>query len=126
MKLTKIAISALLLFSTSLYADNSLDEKQIKELFTNKTFTVHNVKKDRTMKGYDEENGKHFIYLANKGKLFERTWWIEDNKHCTSNAKRGDSCKVIVDMGAGVFHGYTDGKHTHTLSDFEEGNHLKN
>ena len=124
MKLIKITVSTLLLFSTSIYAENSLTEEQVKDLFTNKTFTVHNVKKNKTMKGYDDENGKHLIYIPKKDKLFERTWWIDSNKHCTSNPKRGDSCKTIVDMGNGVFNGYTDEQHTHTLSDFKEGKHL--
>lgn len=125
MKLIKLTATVLLIFSASLYADNSLDENQIKELFTNKTFTVKNVENDRTMKGYDDANGEHLIYLPKKDKLFKRKWWTDGNKHCTSNPKRGDSCKTLVDMGNGVYNGYTDGKHTHVLSEFQEGNHLK-
>ena len=44
--------------------------------------------------------------------------------HCTSHPKRGDNCKLIKHVGDGVYHGISDGQHTHTLSNFREGNQL--
>jgi len=54
-------------------------------------------------------------------KTSKRKWWLEENKHCTIHPKRGDSCKFIKAGGDGAYHGITDGKHTHTLSNFRDG-----
>lgn len=105
-------------------ADDFLNEKQIESLFSNKTFDIHNVKKDKRLKGYDDSNGNHFVYIPWKDKTSERKWWIKDNMHCTSHPKRGDSCKKLKDMGNGVYYGYTGDDHSHTLSNFLDGDHL--
>jgi len=82
------------------------------------------VVKDKHLKGYDNEGGKHFVYIPWKDKTSERKWWVEGNKHCISHPKRGDNCKTLKNVGGGVYHGFSDGEHTHTLSNFRDGNQL--
>ena len=121
----KSSIIVLFVFFTSVAnASEYLTADQVKTLFTNKTFDVHNVAKGKDLHGYDNANGEHLIYIPWKDKISERKWWIDGNKHCTSHPKRGDSCKDMKDMGDGTYHGYTDGEHSHTLSNFRDGNQL--
>ena len=118
----KITFAVIPLFlSSTAIASDYLGADEVKALFTNKTFDVHNVVKDKKVQGYDNDQGEHLIYIPWKDKISERKWWLEENKHCTSNKKRGDSCKLIKVAGDGVYHGITDGKHTHTLSNFRDG-----
>ena len=119
-----IIFTSLIFFSNTLLAADPLTGDEIKALFTNKTFDVRNEAKQKDLKGYDNADGEHYIYVPWKDKTFERKWWVEDNKHCTSHPKRGDSCKVMKPVGDGVYHGITDGEHTHTLKNFREGNQL--
>lgn len=105
-------------------ASEELTADEIKALFTNKTFDIHNVKTDKKLKGYDSEDGMHLVYIPWKDKTSERKWWQKGNMHCTSHPKRGDNCKTMKHVGNGVYHGYSDGEHTHTLSNFRDGNQL--
>ena len=121
-KLTLLITSVF--FMNPLYAENELTADEIKALFSNKTFDIHNVEKDKHLKGYDSADGKHLVYIPWKDKTSKRKWWVEGNMHCTSHPKRGDNCKVMKHAGDGVYQGFSDGKHTHTLSNFREGNQL--
>ena len=112
------------LLSSPVTASEALSADDVKALFTNKTFDIHNVAKDKNLKGYDSEDGEHLVYIPWKDKTSERKWWLEGNMHCTSHPKRGDNCKLIQHVGDGVYHGISDGEHTHTLSNFREGNQL--
>ena len=105
-------------------AGEALTAEQVKALFTNKTFDVHNVAKDKNLQVHDADGGNHYVYIPWKDKTKQREWWIEGNKHCTSHPKRGNACKVVLDMGDGTYKGMTDGEHTHTLSNFRDGNQL--
>jgi len=113
-----------LLLSSPVIANEALNADDVKALFTNKTFNIHNVAKDKNVKGYDSDDGTHLIYIPWKDKTSERKWWIKDNMHCTSHPKRGDNCKLIKPVSDGVYHGISDGEHTHTLSNFRDGNLL--
>lgn len=113
-----------LLISNSVIANEALSAEEVKALFTNKTFDIHNVEKDKNLRGYDSDDGQHLVYIPWKDKTSARKWWVEGNMHCTSHPKRGDSCKTLTPNGNGVYHGITDGKHTHTLSNFRNGNQL--
>jgi hypothetical protein len=115
---------AVMSFSGPANAADELTAEEVKALFSDKTFDIHNVQKDKDLQAYDSPDGQHKVYIPWKDKLSERKWWIEDNMHCTSHPKRGDSCKVIKQAGDGVYQGYTDGVHTHTLSNFRAGNQL--
>ena len=105
-------------------ASEELTADEIKVLFSNKTFDIHNVQKDKRLQAYDSADGKHTVYIPWKDKTSKRKWWQEGNKHCTSHPKRGDNCKTLKHVGDGVYHGFSDGKHTHTLSNFRDGAQL--
>lgn len=113
-----------LLFSNATIADEYLSADGVKALFANKSFDIHNIIKDKKLQGYDSDDGEHLVYIPWKDKTSNRKWWLDGNKHCTSHPKRGDSCKLIKDIGDGVYHGITDAEHTHTLSNFRDGNQL--
>lgn len=123
LKISALSLIPLILSGTAL-ANDPLNTNDVKALFINKTFDIHNVINDKNLKGYDSADGKHFVYIPWKDKTSKRKWWLEDNKHCTSHPKKGDSCKAIISMGEGVYHGITEGKHTHTLTNFRDGNQL--
>jgi len=120
-KKTIICVSLSFLMSGVSNAQEPMSADEVKELFTNKTFNIHNRMKDRRLQGYDDEDGNHFVFIPWKDKVKKRKWWVEGNKHCTSHPKRGDSCKDMISVGGGKYHGITDGEHTHTLSEFREG-----
>ncbi len=123
--LKKIVLILIPLLSSVLaMASEPLNADDIKALFSNKTFDIHNVTNDKKLMAYDSAEGKHLVYIPWKDKTSKRKWWVEDNKHCTSHPKRGDNCKLIKPVGEGVYHGISDGEHTHTLSNFREGNQL--
>jgi len=122
--LKTVVLTSLIFFSNTLMAGEYLTGDEIKALFTNKTFDIRNETKQKDLKGYDNADGEHYVYIPWKDKTSERRWWVEDNKHCTSHPKRGDSCKLMKPVGDGVYHGITDGEHTHTLKNFREGNQL--
>ena len=118
-----LALTAICLASP-VAASDQLDADEIKALFTNKTFDIHNIKNNKHLKGYDSEDGMHLVYIPWKDKISKRKWWQEGNMHCTSHPKRGNNCKTLKHIGDGVYHGLSDGEHTHTLSNFREGNQL--
>jgi hypothetical protein len=113
-----------LLLSNPVAASEALNADDVKALFSNKTFDIHNVVKDKNLSGYDSDDGQHLVYIPWKDKVSKRKWWLEGNKHCTSHPKQGDNCKLIKPAGDGVYHGISDGEHTHTLSNFRDGNQL--
>ena len=102
-------------------ADDFLTETEIKALFTNNSFNVRNETKGKDVEGYDNDQGEHFIYIPWKDKVSHRKWWTEGATHCTSHPKRGDNCKKMKKAGDGVYHGISDGEHTHTLKNFTKG-----
>lgn len=116
-----IVLSSFILMNTA-FAEDILTEDEIKTLFTNHTFDVRNEVKGKDFKGFDNDQGEHFIHNPRKEKTYKaRKWWTNGATHCTSNPKRGDNCKTIKKMGDGIYHGISDGKHTHTLSNFRAG-----
>ena len=119
-KILLIILSSFILTNTA-FAEDFLTEDEIKTLFTNHSFDVRNEAKGKDLKGFNNEEGQHFIHVPNKDKTFKRKWWTDGATHCTSHPKRGDSCKKMKKMGDGVYHGMTDGEHTHTLSNFRQG-----
>lgn len=116
-----IFIFSIFVLFNSAIAGEFLNGDEIKSLVTNKSWDVHNVAKDKTFKGYDNDQGEHYIHVPWKDKTFKRRWWVEGDMHCTSHPKRGDNCKKMKKVSEGVYHGISDGEHTHTLSNFRDG-----
>lgn len=124
MKIKPMLALVAICLASPVSASDELTADEITALFTNKTFDIHSVKKDKHLKGYDSEDGTHLVYIPWKDKTSKRKWWREGNMHCTSHPKRGDNCKIMKRADNGVYHGFSDGEHTHTLSNFREGNQL--
>lgn len=124
MKFKPVIALAFILLASPAIASDELSADEIKALFSNKTFDILNVKKNKRLKGYDSKNGKHLVYIPWKDKISKRKWWVKGNMHCTSHPKRGDNCKTMKHVGGGVYHGFSKGEHTHTLSNFRDGKHL--
>lgn len=124
MKIKPMLVLTAIFLAGPVTAGDELNADEIKVLFTNKTFDIHKVENGKHLKGYDSEDGTHLIYIPWKDKISERKWWQKGNMHCTSHPKRGDNCKTLKRVGDGVYHGFSDGEHTHTLSNFREGNQL--
>ena len=118
-KMTFILLS-FLLFNTVMAAE-FMTADEIKALFTDQSWDIHNVVKDKNLEGYATANGEHHIYIPWKDKVSHRKWWLDGDMHCTSHPKRGDNCKKMKPMGEGVYHGISDGEHTHTLKNFKKG-----
>lgn len=116
-----IAVLLFISLAGSANASEFLTEAEIKTLFTGHSFDVRNETKGKDLKGFANDKGQHFIHVPWKNKTFKRKWWTDGDKHCTSHPKRGDSCKKMKKVGDGVYHGITDGEHTHTLSNFRSG-----
>ena len=119
-KILLIVLSSFILINIA-FAEDFLTEGEIKTLFTNHSFDVRNEAKGKDLKGFDNGDGKHYIYIPWKDRTVERTWWTDGATHCTSHPKRGDNCKKMKKVGEGVYHGISDGEHTHTLSNFRPG-----
>jgi len=122
MKKTLLIALTGFLFANTAFADGFLSEDEIKTLFTNNSWDVRNEVKGRDFYGFANDEGEHFIHNPRKEKTYRtRKWWTEGATHCTSHPKRGDNCKKMKKMGDGVYHGISDGEHTHTLSNFRAG-----
>jgi len=121
MKKVIITMLSCFVLTNTAFAEGFLTEDEIKTLFTNNSFDVRNEVKGKDLKGFDNDEGEHFIYAPHKDKTFKRKWWTDGDTHCTSHPKRGDKCKKMKKMGDGVYHGISDGEHTHTLSNFRSG-----
>jgi len=74
---------------------------------------------------YDSKDGEYLVSIPWKDKTSSRKRWQHGDMHCTGHPKKGDRCKIIKRAGDGVYHGFTDGDHTHTLSNFRKGNQLQ-
>ena len=124
-ELTIIKRTALILttflFANTAIADEFLSTDQLKALFTNQSFDINVVARDMNLQGYDSADGVHLVYVPTTGKTAKRKWWIENNTHCVDHPKYGVKCKSIKPVGNGVYHGITEGKLTHRLSNFRAG-----
>jgi hypothetical protein len=121
MKIRFIFHFVLLLLSGAALADVALNADDVKALFSNKTFDVTVVARDIKLQAYDRDDGIHTVYLPWKDKTAERRWWVDGNRYCTSHPRYGDRCKQIEPAGNGVYHGLTEGEHTHIFSNFRDG-----
>jgi len=127
-KIASIMILVLLAMTKISFAAEYLSADQAKALFTNKTFDGIFLPKDKKFSAYEAADGTHNVYYPNKNKHSKnREWSISENgEHCTTNKKwTGLRCSHVKDAGNGEYHKInTDGEHTHTLSNFREGNQL--
>ena len=116
-----LTLTYLVFISAAHAADEYMSAGEIKALFSGQSWDVHNVLKGKDVEGYATADGVHNIYIPWKNKVSKRKWWVEGNRHCTSHPVRGDNCKYMKDMGDGIYHGFSNKVHTHTLKNFKKG-----
>ena len=129
----KIYTTVLMLFfafTPGVQAGEFLTGDQAKALFMDKTFDGSYTKKGKkkVFWAYEAPDGGHHVLRPNGKTDKGRQWSVEDDgKHCTTSKKwDGPRCSRVKDVGGGEYHKVDDkGKHTHTLTNFRDGNQLK-
>lgn len=103
--------------------ERTLSQAEAQELFSDKTFDGHQVVKNKDFRVFSSSDGQHTVHFAN-GKVKTGTWEVDDEgRHCVTLRKK--RCTKVVAVGDGVYHKKkANGKHTHTLSNFQAGNQL--
>ena len=132
MKLTTSIVLATLFMAPAVQAGEFLSDDELKTLFTDKTFDGVYLPKDKHFSVYEAPDGTHNVVRSNGKKDKNRTWFIKDGKHCTTNPKwkkkpewKDGRCSKVKDAGDGEYHKVSDdGEHTHTLTNFRDGNQL--
>ena len=123
-----ILIAIAMTTSTTVYAGKLLTGDEIRELFSNKTCDIENVKvlhqDQKHLQAYTAADGSRLLYIPWKNKTSESKWWVDGDKYCVSSPKKGDYCKEIMDAGNGVYHGLDNGRQVRTFSNFRDGNQL--
>lgn len=127
----KVLILSMMLSSTYVNANQYMTADEVKALFTDKTFDGVYLPKDKHFNVYEAPDGTHNVLRKNGKKDKGRTWFINDKgQHCSTNPKwkkkwPDGRCSFVKDAGNGEYHKISDdGKHTHTLTNFRDGNQL--
>jgi hypothetical protein len=127
MKKSSIALLSLFVAVNTASAAEYMSADAVKALFTDKTFDGVYLPKDKQFWAYEAPDGTHHV-LRKSGKIDEnRTWSVNaEGQHCTTKKKwDGPRCSYVVDAGNGEYHKINnDGEHTHTLTNFRDGNQL--
>jgi hypothetical protein len=113
------------------HADSYMSADEVKALMNDKTFDGVYLAKDKNFSAYEAPDGTHHVLRPSGKRDKGRTWFVNDKgQHCTTNPKwkkkwPDGRCSYVKDAGSGEYHKFSDkGKHTHTLSNFREGNKL--
>jgi len=133
MIIRSIALLAMLAATGAATAGDYMTADEAKSLFTNKTFDGVYLPKDKSFSVYEAEDGTHHVLRPSGKRDKGRTWFInEEGKHCTTHpkwTKKGKwvngRCSFVKNAGDGEYHKISDdGDHTHTLTNFREGDQL--
>ena len=127
LKRSVLVLISLLVFMQTAAAADYLTADQARALFTNKTFDGVYLPKNKAFKAYEDPDGMHNVLRPNGKRDKNRKWYVNDaGQHCTTNPKwKKARCSHVADAGNGEYHKYSDkGKHTHTLTNFRDGNQL--
>jgi hypothetical protein len=119
MKRFSVAVLALSAVLNTASAGDYLSADEVKALFTDKTFDGYQEQKGFDFKVYSAPDGTH--NLIKKGKNKQKSWSVnDDGEHCVNSR-----CSKVKDAGNGEYHKINnDGEHTHTLTNFRDGNQL--
>ena len=133
MKKCSIAILTMLVIVKTASAAEYMTADQVKAVFTNKTFDGVYLPKDKNFKAYESPDGTHHVLRSSGKRDKSRKWFVNsEGKHCTTHPKwkkkpewKDGRCSFVRDAGNGEYHKINDnGKHTHTLTNFRDGNQL--
>ena len=127
MKTVFAAILSLVLTASAASAGDYMSADEVKALFTGKTFDGVYLPKDKNFKAYEAPDGSHIVVNSRGKKSSGRQWSVNDKgQHCTTSKKwKEPRCTFVKDAGNGEYYKINNaGKHTHTLSNFRDGNQL--
>ena len=127
MKKTTIALLAFLAIIKTASAGEYMSADDVKALMSDKTFDGVYLPKDQNFKVYEASDGTHNVMYSSGKRTKGRVWSVNDKgQHCTTNKKWPEPrCSYVKDAGDGEYHKINnDGEHTHTLTNFREGNQL--
>ena len=126
-----VLFSIALAISSQVNSNEYMNAVEVKNALTDKTFNGVFLPKDKKYSAYEDPDGTHNVKRPN-GKMDKgRTWFINDKgQHCTTNPKWKEKwpdgrCSFVKNAGNGEYHKFNNkGKHTHTFSNFRDGNQL--
>lgn len=127
MRKSIIALLSMFAMLSTAVAAEYMSADQVKAAFTDKTFDGVYLPKDKSFSAYEDPDGTHHVLRPSGKRDKGRTWTVNDKgQHCTSHPKTGDlRCSHVKNVGNGEIHKFNgDGEHTHTLSNFRDGNQL--
>ncbi|WP_126456585.1 hypothetical protein [Sulfuriflexus mobilis] len=128
MKKCSIALLALFAVLNTASAAEYLTADEVRALFTDKTFDGLYLPKDKGFKAYEAPDGSHNVYYNKSGKRSKNRKWSvnEEGQHCTTSKKWPEPrCSYVKNAGDGEYHKINnDGEHTHTLTNFRDGDQL--
>ena len=127
MKKSSIAILSMLAILNTASAAEYMTADAVKAAFTDKTFDGVYLPKDKNFSAYEDPDGTHHILRPSGKRDKGRTWSVNDEgQHCTTNPKWDKPrCSHVLNAGDGEYHKINnEGKHTHTLTNFRDGNQL--
>jgi hypothetical protein len=127
MKKCSVAVLALFALLNTANAAEYLSADEVKALVTDKTFDGLYLPKDKQFWVYEAPDGTHHVKRLSGKMDKNRTWFVNDEgQHCTTKKKwDGPRCSHVKDAGNGEYHKINnDGEHTHTLTNFRDGNQL--
>lgn len=99
-----------------------LSGAEIEGLFTGRTFTLIGMKSGNELLAYARGNACTMRYVGGERTRTVR-WFVRNGQHCC--IKKGEeACGPVYDMGQGVYYKVTEGRHSHTMKNFVEGDQL--
>lgn len=129
MKKSSAALSFIMFIMTNVsIASGYMSADEVTTLVSGKTFDGIYLPKNKPFSVYEDPNGEHNVYYPQKDKHSKgKHWFVNDNgQHCTTNKNWSEPrCAYIKNAGNGEYHKINShGEHTHTLTNFREGNQL--
>jgi len=127
-----LVVALIILLPVVANAMDYMSGDDIKKQFNNKTFDGHFLPKDKKFRVFSSADGNLIVKRPN-GQDPKRSWFVNDKgQRCVTHPKwkshkkwKNGRCANVVDAGNGEILMYDfNGKHTHTFTNFREGNQL--
>lgn len=100
----------------------ALSGAEIEVLFTDRSFTLVGMKSGNELVVYADAEHCTMRYV-NATRTRSLPWYVEGDHHCC--VKDGKpACGPVYEVAPGVYHKYTDGRHSHIMKDFTTENRL--
>jgi hypothetical protein len=99
-----------------------LSGAEIRGLFQGRSFTLIGIKSGNELIAYAGTDYCTMRYVNGERTKTVR-WYTRGDQHCCIKDSKA-VCGAIHDMGGGVYHKISDGRHSHTMKRFVEGNRL--